>query len=83
MMEPSSSASSVPVMYVPEEWQGMSFDERTELLERKRAELDEFENEVQLYRDAHEWDEGYMERATKDLFYYLRFIEKLEKTLTE
>ncbi len=66
------------------EWEGMNFEERAELLQRKRDDLEEFENEVQHYCRSHElneWNERYLDRATKTSFYYLRIIDKLEQTL--
>lgn len=77
----SSSTSETTPNYVPEEWDGMNFDEREQLLARKEDELEQFENEVQEHGDNNGWNTTYMERATKSLFAYLRVIEKLRETL--
>lgn len=82
-MEPSSSDSFCREVndLDSHEWLHMDPQQRMELLNVKRLELEEFENEVRSYMDTHDWNESYMERATKDLHYHLRVIDKLEQSL--
>ena len=80
----SATEDSIPFDNDAIEWKDMNFDERIVLLKSKRAALEDLEQESREYGRIYGYGGGeFWNRVTESFFYYLRIIEKLEKTLAD